>query len=275
MRLYHNLASLNLFAESKKIEAKQSTSLSRITSGYKINAAKDNPNDLAKSEKFRMQIRGLQMAQKNAQDGISMLQTGEGGMDNITGMVQRIRQLVVQAGDGANSQGDITNINNEINQLTQGIDEIAHNTTFNDVNLLDTNSSGMKAQIGANEKESITIPTYDLTSSGLNLNSLDITNPKGISDALNTIDSSITTILKARSTYGAIENRFETSINDLGDISDRLDASDSSIRDADIAEEMSEYTKDNILSQAGNAMMVQSNKLPQDILNVLSEVKAR
>ena len=139
MRLMHNLNSLNIYREQNKVVSRQSAALRRISSGYKINSAKENPNAIASSEKMRIQIRGLQMAQRNAQDGVSMLQTADGALDNITSMLQRIRELTVQAGNDSATIEDKKVIQEEINNLKQGIGDIIKNTQFNGVELLKGN----------------------------------------------------------------------------------------------------------------------------------------
>ena len=136
MRLSHNIASLNVYAAYSKALEKQSIAINRISSGYKVNNAKDDPNAIAQSERMRMQVRGLQMAGQNAQDGVSMLQTAEGGLDGMTSMLQRVRELVVQSGNGSNTEDDKKTMQNEIDQMIAGMDETANNTEFNGVSLL-------------------------------------------------------------------------------------------------------------------------------------------
>lgn len=271
MRLSHNLASLNVYKEYSKVLNKQSTSLGRISSGYKVSGAKDDPNALAQSEKMRMQIRGLQMADNNIQDGISMLQTAEGGMDNITSMLQRVRELVVQSGDGSATKEDKASIQNEVDQMLKGIDDIAKNTEFNGVKLLNDTSINdnskpnvIKMCIGANTDENISIPKYNFAFSDVNVNcldgtvmnfsSIDVSKPGGTDKALSIVDGAINEVLKARSQYGAIENRFESEITSVNEIGDRIQGAESSIRDVDISKEILEYSKDSLLSEAGTSI---------------------
>jgi flagellin len=276
MRLNNNMASLNIYKEYSKVLTSQSRTLDRISSGLKVNKAKDNPNSLSKSEKLRMQIRGLQMASSNVQDGSSMLQTADGGLDEVTSMLQRIRELTVQAGSAANNSNDNLTIQNEINQMLKGIDSISTSTQFNGIKLLqiDTgdNNKVLSMAIGANPDEKIDIKRFNLVSNGdLNLSSIDVTNQTGVSASLIKIDTAIDTVLSARSYFGAIENRFESGLVNISEIGDKIQTADSELRDADIAEEMVEYAKANILIETGNAMMVQSNKLPQDVLRILEK----
>jgi Flagellin and related hook-associated proteins len=284
MRLSHNIASLNVYSAYSKALQKQSTAMNRISTGYKVNNAKDDPNVIAQSERMRMQIRGLQMAGKNAQDGVSMLQTAEGGLDTMTSMAQRIRELVVQSGSGANTPEDRKTIQNEIDQMIDGMDDIAKNTEFNGVKLLAEDKS-LEMPIGANAGESVEIPQQNLTSEklatadGKTLKQMksdySLTNGDNVDDALDIVDNALNTIVSIRSKYGALENRFESSLQDLNEISDRMDGADSNLRDADIAAEMAELAKNNILTEAGNAMMVQTNKFPQDVLSILQNVRSK
>lgn len=270
MRLSHNIASLNVYSLYSKAMDKQSKALERISSGYKVSMSKDNPGNLAQSEKIRMQIRGLQMAGRNTQDGISMLQTAEGGLDNITSMLQRVRELTVQQQNGTNNNNDKTVAQKEIDQLINGISSIADTTEFNGVKILadnqvtdNTKPEFVSMPVGANVGDKASIPMY-------NLKNLNV-----VPGDINSVDNAIDTVLSIRTKYGALENRFESGISNINEVSDKMEESDSNLRDADIAEEMMEYTKDSILSEAGNAMMVQSNKLPQDVLIILENIKGK
>ncbi len=281
MIINKNIASLNIYREYSKNLTKQSSALQRISSGIKINSAKDNPNVIAQSERFRMQIRGLQMAGQNTQDGVSMLQTADGGAGEITSSLQRVRELLVQAG-GTTTDSDKEVIQKEINQMLDGADDMANNTEFNGVKLLaggaNDGSVNIEMLIGANVGEKIDIPKFNLTTKGLNLKSedglvnVDVNN---IDNSLKLVDSALHDITGARSKFGALENRFESTYNSTMEISEKVEFADSGIRDADLAEEMMEYSKDDILIQAGNAMMAQSNKLPQDALRILENVRSR
>lgn len=275
MRLSHNIAALNIYKQYSRVLTSQASSLNKISSGYKVSKAKDSPNAIAQSEKLRMQIRGLQMASRNVQDGVSMLQTAEGGMDEVTSMLQRIRELTVQAGSSSNTADDKAIIQNEIKQMVDGIDNISTNTEFNGVKLLQGDSKAISMAVGANPDEKVQINSFNLVSTGtgdLNqLRTIDLTNQTGIDKALTDIDTAISTVASARSQYGALENRFESTFNSLNEIGDKTQAIDSQLTDTDIAEEISEYSKSGILIQAGNAMMAQANKFPQDILNILSK----
>jgi flagellin len=277
MRVNKNIASLNIYRAYSENLNKQSAALGRISSGVKINSSKDNPNALAQSERLRMQIKGLQMAARNTQDGISMLQTTEGGLEGITNSLQRVRELLVQAG-GTTSGVDKEVIQKEINQMLQGAEEITNTTDFNGVNLLlGGNNDGtvvIETTIGGNVGEKIDIPKYNLTTEGLALDGGNVDVNK-IGESLKRIDDALQVVIGARSKFGALENRFESTYTSTIQISDKIQSAESGIRDADIAEEMMDYAKNNILIEAGNAMMVQSNKFPQDILRILENVRTR
>jgi flagellin len=285
MRLMHNIASLNIFDQQNKILKQQAKSVSRISSGEKLSTAADNPNQIANSEKIRMQIRGMQMTQRNDQDGISMLQGADGGLDSATSIIQKIKELTVQAG-GVNTPADLAIIQKQIGQLVNGLDDAMNNTEFNGVKLLsdpNTDNSSpdtLSMQVGSNAGETTQIPKYNLTSSRLGdeasgdvLSSIDVTTPEGMTKALGTADKALSMVLNVRSKYGALTNRFESTYNLSTAIQQDFESADSSIRDTDIADEISNYTKNSILIEAGNALMVQSNRMPQDILRILDNVK--
>jgi len=279
MRINKNIASLNIYRAYSENLAKQSSSLGRISSGVKINSAKENPNAIAQSERFRMQIKGLQMATRNIQDGISMVQTADGGLEGITSSLQRVRELILQAG-GATSSADKDVLQKEINQMLAGVDDIANNTDFNGVKLLadDDPTNDNKGSIvlemvsGANVGEKIDIPKYNITKEKLFPTGVDVYKTD---ESLKLVDDAIDVVIGTRSKYGALENRFESSYNSTIEISDKIQSAESGIRDTDMAEEMMEFSKYSILIEAGNAMMAQSNKLPQDALRVLENVRSR
>ncbi|MBU3170194.1 flagellin [Clostridium estertheticum] len=278
MRISKNMASMNIYRAYSKNLTKQSSSLERISSGIKINSAKDDPNAIAQSERFRMQIRGMQMAANNTQDGVSMLQTAEGGLEGITSGLQRVRELLVQSG-GATTDVDKGVIQKEIDQMLGGANDIANNTEFNGVKLLsDKMSNDNKGSVviemvtGANVGEKIDIPKYNLTTEGLKLSNVHVND---IGGSLNLIDDALNTVIGARSKFGALENRFQSTYDSITEISDKTQEAESGIRDTDMAEEMMKYSKYNILIEAGNAMMLQSNQLPQNALKILENVRSR
>ncbi|MBM7869422.1 flagellin [Clostridium pascui] len=287
MRLMQNMSSQRIYRQYQKSLINQSKALKHISSGEKFTKAGEAPNEIAKSERMRLQIRGLQMAQKNAQDGISMMQTADGALDSMTNTMQRVRELLVQAGNGTNSPEDKETILNEVKQMIDGYDDMAKNSEFNGTSLFDPEDgvNSVKMQLGANAYENVEIKFYNLraeelkdleTGESLNLNLIiGSVKDNDFGSAIDQIDSVIKNLSNVRSKYGALANKFEQCFEGLGEFEMATQAAESSIRDTDIAEEMMEFTKNNILIESGNAMMVQSNKLPQEILRILESVKSR
>lgn len=226
MIINNNIASLKIYREYSKNLIKQGSALEHISSGIKINSAKDNPNAIAQSERFRMQIRGLQVAGQNTQDGVSMLQTAEGGISEITSSLQRVRDLLVQAG-GVTTDSDKANIQTEINQMLEGANDMANNTEFNGVKLLtggaNDGSINIEMLIGASVGDTASIPKSDLTSKGLGLKTGDVlnVNVKSVDNSLKLIDSALHDIMSVGSKYGALENRFESNYDSSMEISER------------------------------------------------------
>lgn len=278
MRLYHNTMSLNVFRNYSKSLVVQSKSLDKISSGYKINGAMDNPVKIAQSENMRMQIRGMQMAQKNVQDGVSLLQTAEGSMDSMRNYLNRIRELAIQGGNGSYSGEEKDAINAEIKSLISGFDNAYDIADTNGVKLLnDTTSNNdgntsIHVSSGAINGERIAIPTYNLSSNKLGIGNVDVKN-NDTSTNLEAIDKAIDTVLTVSGKYGALCNRFESTLNILDENALTTQKAESGIRDADIAEEMIEFSRGSLLKDAGIAMMAQTNNFPNDILRILERVK--
>lgn len=228
------------------------------------------------------------MAGNNAQDGVSMLQTAEGSLDGITSMLQRVRELVVQAG-GVTADSDKEVIQKEITQMLSGVDDMANNNEFNGVKLLNVSNplvtgigvatGSIPMVTGVISGEKTDIPTYNLTASALKLrngttDNVDVTN-KDTATCLGVVDKALDVVMGVRSKFGALENGFVSSSDSITEISDKIQSAESSIRDTDLATEMMEYSKYNLLVEAGNAMMVQSNQLPQNALKILENVRSR
>lgn len=280
MRLYHNTMSLNVFRNYSKSLVVQSKSLDKISSGYKINGASDNPVKIAQSENMRMQIRGMQMAQKNVQDSVSMLQSAEGSLDSMRNYLSRIRELAVQGGNGSYSPEEKNAINEEVKKLIDGFDNSYEIADTNNVKLLnaDPNAENLSVVCGANRGEKIDIPVFNLKSDKLGLDdpnsklkNVDINGD--VSKNLEIIDKAIGTVINASTRYGAICNRLESTLNTLGENGLTTEKAESGIRDADIAEEMIEFSRGSLLKDAGLSMMAQTNNFPKDILRILERVK--
>lgn len=285
MRLNQNMQSLNVYRNYKKNLVTQSIALDRISTGTKINSAKDNPNKLGVSEGLRIQIRGLQMAERNIQDGVSMMQSVDGALNTVSEALNRIKELTVQAG-GVQNDEDLSIIQEEINQLKEHIDYTVNNSEFNGVKLLNsekvTNNDYPKYLnhvVGANAKEEINIPIFNVTTGmlidleGNSLKNINITNTNELDKNLNIVDSAIETMNSVRSRYGAIQNRMDTSAQNLSGSSFNLENAESRIRDSDIALEMAEYARTSILHETSIALMQQTNRFPQDVLRVLENMK--
>lgn len=285
MRLNQNMQSLNVYRNYKKSLTLNASALNKITTGSKINSAKDNPNKLGVSEGLRLQIRSLQMAERNIQDGVSMVQTVDGGLDTMSESLIRIKELTIQA-SGSTSEDDRKVIQLEIDKLKEQIDYTAENSEFNGVKLLNsdrvTNNNYpkyLKHTVGANTKEDIEIPVYNLTTDmltdkgGNSISSLDVVNSENMDKNIQILDSAMATVNSARSRYGAIQNRMETSATNLTGTSSNLEKAESRIRDTDIALEMAEYARTSILQETSIALMQQTNNFPKDILRVLENMK--
>lgn len=274
MRINHNISALNTYRQLSFNNTQTAKNLEKLSSGYRINRAGDDAAGLAISEKMRGQIRGLEMAQKNAQDGISLIQTAEGALTETHAILQRMRELAVQAANDTNVTADRTAIQDEIDALVSEINRIAGNTEFNTQNLLDGTFSGKKFHIGANSGQSITVTIGTMNANALGTTALKIANVKvdtvtNANAAITAIDKAIEQVSTERSKLGAIQNRLEHTINNLGATSENLTAAESRIRDVDMAKEMMEFTKNNILTQAAQAMLAQANQVPQGVLQLL------
>ena len=263
--------------------AAQLRSTEKLSSGEKINRAGDDAAGLAVSEKMRSQIRGLNQASKNAQNGVSFIQTAEGYLSETTDVLQRIRELAVQSSNGLYSDEDRMQIQVEVSQLVSEIDRIASTAQFNGMNLLTgafavDSASGriMQFQIGANADQNIKAYIGTMTSQALGLSAiqggdgrLSLENPEQANAAIMTIDSALHTVNKQRADLGAYQNRLETTVNGLNIASENLTAAESVIRDSDFATEMVEYTRQNILTQSATAMLAQANSQSQNVLQLL------
>ncbi|WP_068986499.1 flagellin Hag [Lysinibacillus xylanilyticus] len=276
MRIQHNISALNTHRNLAFNNTQSSKNLEKLSSGYKINRAGDDAAGLAISEKMRAQIKGLDMATKNSQDSISLIQTAEGALNETHSILQRMRELSVQSRNDTNEDLDRGFLNDEITQLKSEIDRIATTTEFNEKTLLNgglSTGSELTFQIGANEGQTMKLAINNMQVSALAaggaLSSIDISSGTGASDAIAVIDEAIKTVSTQRSALGAVQNRLEHTINNLGAASENLTAAESRIRDTDMAAEMMAFTKNNILTQAAQSMLAQANQQPQGVLQLL------
>ena len=282
LRIQNNVEAFNTHRQLTTSAAASSKSMEKLSSGYRINRAADDAAGLAISEKMRGQIGGLAQAQRNAQDGISLVQTGEGALNEVHSMLQRVRDLKVQFDNGTLSSDDQDAISSEVSQIALEIKDISGNTKFNGNALLQ--NATYKFQVGANDGETITTTAVDLTAAvgttgvgGL----AEVTalsnaataktalTAAGSLSAISTIDTAIKNVSTARANFGAVQNRLEHRLNNLATYQENLTASESRIRDVDMASEMTTFTKLNILQQAGTSMLAQANQAPQNVLSLL------
>ena len=273
MRINHNLPAMNTHRQLSINNGEVARSTERLSSGLKINRAGDDAAGLSISEKMRAQIRGLDMASKNAQDGISMIQTAEGSLNETHDILQRMRELAVQSASDTNVTVDRTALNNEFTQLSNEITRISANTDFNTRVLLNGSVSAVNLQVGANSGQIITV---SLSVSGVNLSSVTVsvaamalTNQSDASSAITGINAQILLVSAGRSYLGAMQNRLEHTIKNLDNSSENTSAAESRIRDVDMAKEMMALSKNNILQQAAQAMLAQANQAPQGVLQLL------
>lgn len=273
MRINHNIAALNTFRQLNSANESQAKSMEKLSSGLRINRAGDDAAGLAISEKMRGQIRGLDQASRNAQDGISLIQTAEGALNETHDILQRMRELAVQSSNDTNTAEDQGNLDDEFQQLKSEIDRIASETQFNKKNILASDQS-LDIQVGANADEKITIEwkaqtTATLGEDVVDISALDLTDKANSQTAITTIEAGIASVSKSRSKMGAFQNRLEHTINNLGTSAENLTAAESRIRDVNMASEIMEQTKNSILAQASQAMLAQANQQPQGVLQLL------
>ena len=271
MVVQHNLTAMNANRQLGITTGQQAKSSEKLSSGYKINRAADDAAGLTISEKMRSQIRGLNKASDNAQDGISLIQTAEGALNEAHSVLQRMNELATQAANDTNTSSDRTAIQKEINALTSELDRIASTTQFNTQNLLDGKFSGKKLQVGAlqNQKISIKITTMNAKGIGITAGNNVVTTFTKAGNAMTVFQHAISKVSTMRSELGALQNRLEHTVANLDNVAENTQTAESRIRDTDMAEEMVEYSKNNILAQAGQSMLAQANQSTQGVLSLL------
>ncbi|NLY79629.1 MAG: flagellin [Lysinibacillus sp.] len=271
MRIQHNISALNTHRNLAFNNSQAAKNLEKLSSGYKINRAGDDAAGLAISEKMRAQVRGLDMASKNAQDSISLIQTAEGALNETHAILQRMRELAVQSANDTNEEKDREFLQDEIEQLLEEINRIADTTEFNTKTLLngDLKATGLTFQIGANDGQTMNLKIGTMTATALSVDGVNIGSRGGARAAIASIDEAIESVSTQRSALGAVQNRLEHTINNLGAASENLTAAESRIRDTDMAAEMMAFTKNNILMQAAQSMLAQANQQPQGVLQLL------
>ena len=269
MIINHNLNAMNAHRQMTGNVSTAGKSMEKLSSGLRINRAGDDAAGLAISEKMRGQIRGLDQASRNSQDSISLIQTAEGALNETHSILQRMRELSVQAGNDTNVTADRTAIKTEIDELNKEINRISSQTEFNTQKLLDNSFSGKQFQIGANKGQTITLSISGMSAGNLGVSTITVDTVANANNAVSSVDAAITKVSTERSKLGAYQNRLEHTINNLGTASENLSAAESRVRDVDMAKEMMNFSKNNILSQAAQAMLAQANQQPQGVLQLL------
>lgn len=276
MKIMHNMQAMNSNRMLGVNTLAQAKSTERLSSGYRINRAADDAAGLTISEKMRAQIRGLTQASENAQDGISCVQTAEGALNEVEDMLQRMNELAVKSANGTNTSADREAIQKEVSALQDEISRVAESTEFNTQKLLNGDFEGNKAkvlQVGAENDEDqtikIDIAAMDASSLGVDSSKVDVSTKDGAKSAIDAIKEAIDEVSAQRSDLGAVQNRLEHTIKNLDNVVENTTAAESQIRDTDMATEMVNYVKNNILQQAGQSMLAQANQLTQGVLTLL------
>jgi flagellin len=268
LRIQNNIEAFNAHRQLTATGAALSKSMEKLSSGYRINRAADDSAGLAISEKLRAEIGGLDQAQRNAQDAVSLVQTAEGAMSEVHSMLQRVRELAVQYNNGTLSASDKASITAEVAQLCAEISRIGSDTKFNGIAVL-TGSSSITFQVGADDGQTISVSSVALFGSGSTFKVDSSIFSFGTTVTLASIDAAIQGVSDARSTFGSVQNRLEHTLNNLATFQENLTSSESRIRDVDMASEMVNFTKLQILQQAGTSMLAQANQAPQSVLSLL------
>jgi flagellin len=284
LRIQTNVEAFNAHRQLTATADKAAKAMEKLSSGYRINRAADDAAGLAISEKMEAQIGGLDQAQRNAQDGVSLVQTAEGALGEVHSMLQRIRDLKVQASNDTLAGEDKEAIGSEVAQLAKEITDIRGQTQFNGIKLLDGSKSSVSFQVGANSGETIDVDTQDITSAGFGTGGMNAivalsadtaASAAGAASAafasvtLDNIDDAIKAVSSLRGTFGAVQNRLDHRLNNLSTYQENLVASESRIKDVDMASEMVNFSKLQILQQAGTSMLAQANQAPQSVLSLL------
>ena len=269
MVIQHNLTAMNTNRQLGITTGNQAKSTEKLSSGYRINRAGDDAAGLTISEKMRSQIRGLNKASANAEDGVSLIQTAEGALNEAHSILQRMNELATQAANDTNTTSDRTAIQKEVDALTSELSRIASTTQFNTMNLLNGSFAGKNLQVGALEGQKISITIGTMNATALSVNALCVSTFVKAGSAMTLVQHAISKVSTQRSALGALQNRLEHTIANLDTTSENTSAAESRIRDVDMAEEMVEYSKNNILAQAGQSMLAQANQSTQGVLSLL------
>ena len=269
LSINQNIAAFNAYRNLSNTQNDLSKSLEKLSSGFRINRAADDAAGLAISEGLRSQVGGLKVAARNAQDGISVVQTAEGALTEVHAILQRVRDLAVQGANDSNSAEARTNIETEINSLGTELTRIADSTNFNGTKLLDGSTASLTFQVGANNGDTISVTLDDVKTTVAGIAALSVADNATAAASIDSVDTAIKSVSTTRANLGAMQNRLEHTIKNINVATENLSASESRIRDTDMASEMVQFTRSQILSQAGTAMLAQANQIPQGVLSLL------
>ncbi len=271
MIIQHNIMAINSNRQLGVNNSAVAKNLEKLSSGYQINRAGDDAAGLAISEKMRSQIKGLEVAQVNAQDAVSLIQTAEGALTEVHSMLNRMTELATKAANGTYEDTDRDKLQKEIDSLLKEVDRIATHTNFNGLTLLSDSVSGssMTFQIGDTSAQKVDMNLSSMSINSLGISAVNIGSITGAQNAIETINSAIEKVSAQRAEFGAMQNRLEHTIANLGVTTENLTAAESRIRDTDMAKEMMSYTKNTVLVQAAQAMLAQANTQPQSVLQLL------
>ena len=272
LRVNTNIASINAQRNTAQVTGRLARNFQRLSTGLRISTAADDAAGLAISERLRSQIRSLGQASRNANDGISLVQVGEGALNEVSNILVRLRELAIQAANGSSSTADKNTIKEEFDSLVNEVNRIAQSTDFNGVRLLDGSSTSVSFQVGINTAASIDVLNVTLTpalSTSLGLSTIDVGSGGDTSFAISQIDSAVNLVSQLRGKFGSLQNRLQSTIANLGVASESLSAAESRIRDVDVAYETAELTRNSILQQASIAILSQANAQPQAALRLL------
>jgi flagellin len=269
MVVQHNLQAMNANRQLGITTGQQAKSTEKLSSGYRVNRAGDDAAGLAISEKMRNQIRGLDKASTNAQDGISLIQVAEGALNETHSILHRMNELATQAANDTNTSTDRTAIQNEMDQLTSEINRIQSTTQFNTMNLIDGSFTSKNLQVGSLSGQKIEISISNMNASSIGVSGLSVSSFSAAGSAMKSVQSAIDIVSAQRAKLGALQNRLEHTIANLDTASENTSAAESRIRDTDMAKEMVNYSKNQILAQAGQSMLAQANQSTQGALSLL------
>ncbi len=273
LRIYNNVEAQMAHRQLASTNTQLSRTMERLSSGLRINRAADDAAGLAVSEEMRSQIRGMNVASRNAQDGVSMVQVADGALGGVNDMLQRIRDLSVQAANGTLTDQQRSNLDQEVQSIVAEMSRVAADTEFNGVKILSgsvaTAANAVTLQVGANGSQVIAFTIGTMSAADLGISGIAIGTAASATEAIASVDAAIRQVNASRAAMGAIQNRLEQTISRLDLTSENLQAAESRVRDADMATEMIDFTRNQILQQSGTAMLAQANQAPQTILRLL------